>query len=66
MMTLDAEPVRDGEALQLIRLRLPREALQTLGIVLLEPDAGGSVDVDVLIGEDGLARDIRKVRVIQE
>lgn len=66
LMTLDWEPVRDGEALQLIRLRLSRDALQTLGIVLAEPGTAGSVDVDVLIGEDGLPRDIRKVRVIEE
>lgn len=62
LMALGAGPVRDTEALQLVRLRLPREALQGLGVVLLEPDAAGVVDVDVLIGEDGLARDIRQVR----
>jgi hypothetical protein len=66
LMTLGAGPVRDTEVLQLVRLRLPREALQTLGVALLEPDAGGVVDVDVLIGDDGVARDIRQVRTGHE
>jgi hypothetical protein len=66
LMILSASPLRDTEALQLVRLRLPREALQTLGVALLEPDAGGVIDVDVLVGEDGLARDIRYVRTGQE
>jgi hypothetical protein len=66
LMNLGASPVRDTEVLQLVRLRLPREALQTLGVVLLEPDAAAMVDVDVLIGEDGVARDIRQVRAGQE
>ena len=52
--------------LQIVRLRLPREALQVLGVVLVEPDAEGMVDVDVLVGEDGLARDIRQVSTGQE
>jgi hypothetical protein len=31
------------------------------GLVLIGPDATGVVDVDVLVGEDGLPRDIRRV-----
>ena len=50
-----------GEPLQLVRLRLPRQALAMFGLVLLGPDATGLVDVDVLVGEDGLPRDIRKI-----
>jgi hypothetical protein len=49
------------EALQLVRLRMPRQALATLGVILIDPEAAGVVHVDVLIGEDGLPRDIRKV-----
>jgi hypothetical protein len=66
LMSLGAGPLGDAEPLQLVRLRLPRETLQALGVVLLEPDAGGLVDIDVLVGEDGLARDIRQVRTGQE
>ena len=54
------------EALQVVRLRVPREALEPLGLVLFEPGAQGIVDVDLLVGEDGLPRDIRSVRTVQE
>jgi hypothetical protein len=54
------------EALQVVRIRVPREAIETLGLVLLEPDAQGTVDVDVIVGEDGLPRDVRQVRTVQE
>ncbi|MGE0866219.1 MAG: hypothetical protein AB7P34_20155 [Vicinamibacterales bacterium] len=66
LMMFDAAPLQEREPLQMVRLRLPREALRALGLVLLEPDAGGVVDVDVLVGEDGLPRDIRQVRLGQE
>lgn len=66
LMQFDLAPMRAHEPLQMVRLRLPREALQALGLALLEPDARGLVDVDVLVGEDGLPRDIRKVRIGQE
>ena len=61
-MVLDAMNTPQGESLQLVRLRIPREALQALGVPLFEPEARGLVDVDVLIGEDGLPRDVRRVR----
>lgn len=61
-MSLGAAPLHDTELLQLVRLRLPRESLRGLGIALLEPDAQALIDVDVLIGEDGLPREIRQVR----
>lgn len=66
LMLFDATPALRGEPLQLVRLRLPREALQVLGVALLEPEAGGMVDLDVLVGEDGLPRDIRTLRQLQE
>lgn len=66
VMPFGAGPVHDTEPLQLVRLRIPRQALRALGLVLLEPDAPGLVDVDVLIGEDGLPRDIRKIHLEQE
>lgn len=66
LVSLGAAPLHADEPLQLARLRLPREALQALGVVLLGPQAGSVVDIDVLVGEDGLARDIRQVRTVQE
>lgn len=65
LMSLGAAPLHDTEPLQLARLRVPREALQALGVVL-GPDTGALVDIDVLVGEDGLARDIRQVTTVQE
>lgn len=62
----DFSPPLETEPLQLVRLRVPREALQGLGVPLLEPDAAGMVDLDVLIGSDGLPRNIRRVRTQQE
>jgi hypothetical protein len=62
LLVLDAMNTPEGEPLQLVRLRIPREALQALGVPLFEPEARGLVDVDVLIGEDGLPRDVRPVR----
>jgi len=49
------EPVRDGEQIRLVRMRMPASALHTLGVTAtaaLEDD----VDVDVIVGEDGVAR----------
>ena len=66
VMQFDPAPLREHEPLQMVRLRLPLEALQALGLALFEPDASGVVDVDVVIGEDGLPRDIRQVRIGQE
>src|SRR5205807_1022258 len=51
-----------GDAVQLVTLRVPRSALASLGVPIFEPDAVGTVNVNVLIGEDGLARGIRIVR----
>jgi hypothetical protein len=50
-----------SEALQLVRVRMPRQVLATWGLILTDPEAAGVVQVDVLIGEDGVPRDIRKV-----
>jgi hypothetical protein len=49
------EPVRDGEQIRLVRMRMPASALHTLGVTstaALEDD----VDIDVIVGEDGVAR----------
>lgn len=66
LLRFSPQPIGEAEVLQIVRLRLPREALQALGVALVEPDAEGMVDVDVLVGEDGLARDIRQVTTGQE
>jgi hypothetical protein len=66
LVMFDVDPPLSGEPMQLVRLRVRRDALQVLGLAVLEPDAGGTVDLDVLIGEDGLPREIRAIRNSQE
>jgi hypothetical protein len=50
---------------QRVRLAVPRAALASFGLTLLEPLDRGSTDTvlaDVLVGDDGLARAVRFVR----
>ena len=49
------------ETVQLVRIRMPVTALAALGITTTDPDTSGIVDVDVTVGDDGLARDIRAI-----
>jgi hypothetical protein len=45
---------------------MSRLALQGFGVVLSGPDAEGFAEVDVVVGEDGLPRDVRRVALIRE
>jgi hypothetical protein len=60
------EPFADTAALHVVRARMARTALATLGMPIVDPDADGLVDVAMLIGDDGVARSIRKVTVVSE
>ena len=57
-MVLVMDPTLDRSAASLVRVRVPRTALVTLGVPLVEPENGGSVDLEMLVGEDGIARTI--------
>jgi hypothetical protein len=59
-MMLVADQILDASATSIVRVRVPRTALLTLGIPLVEPDDGGSVEVELHVGEDGVARTIRR------
>jgi hypothetical protein len=63
-VSVTAGPDVPADSLQLVRLRMPRTALQAFGVALIEPDATGLVDVDLVVGSDGLPRDIRRVRPV--
>jgi hypothetical protein len=65
VLTLTADPALETETLQLVRVRMPRLALQAVGVVVSGPNADGFVEVDVVVGEDGLPRDVRRVAVTQ-
>ena len=51
-----------NDALQIVRVRLPRSALIGFGVPIDESHAAEPLQADVLLGEDGLARGIRFVR----
>lgn len=59
-------PVLDTETLLLVRVRMSRRALQAVGVVVSEAGSEGFVDVDVVVGEDGLLKDVRRVTLIQQ
>jgi hypothetical protein len=46
---------------QWVHIRLPRAMLSALGVPVIDPDAAGTVNVELLLGTDGLARTIRIV-----
>jgi len=65
MVRLTADPAFETESLQIVRLRVPRVSLEVFGVALLEPEASVLVDVDVVVGDDGLPRDIRRIRRVE-
>jgi hypothetical protein len=67
----DSQPVprhvvsanRESEEIgQTVQLRLPRSALLLFGIPVIEPELEGTVNVELLLSEDGQARTIRIVQ----
>ena len=50
--------------LTMMRVRMSRSAFSRLGIPIANPDGDGMVDVDVLVGEDGVARSIRRASAV--
>lgn len=67
-LTTDFLPLTYGSDLaqleegQVIRVELPRSALQSLGLPMNVERAGDRIKADVLLGNDGIARAIRFVR----
>jgi hypothetical protein len=59
-IVLVMDPALDLNAASLVRVRVPRATLATLGIPLVEPQRSGSVDLELIVGEDGIARMIRR------
>jgi len=52
---LVGEPILDGEHVRLVRMRMPAATLHALG-VRSTALAASDIDVDVVVGEDGVAR----------
>ena len=51
------EPVQANEPVRIVRMRVARSALTELGIS--SPAQAETIDIDVLVGEDGVARGVR-------
>jgi hypothetical protein len=65
VLALTADPALETETLQLVRVRMPRVALQAVGVVVSGANTEGFVEVDVVLGEDGLPRNVRRVALIR-
>jgi len=53
------EPILQGEPVRMVRMRVPASTLAGLGVRTVAVEPGAQVDVDVIVGEDGVARAIR-------
>jgi hypothetical protein len=60
------EPFSDTATLHVVRVRMDRMALATLGVPIADPDAEGLVDVEMVVGDDGVARSIRNATFVRE
>ena len=60
------EPFSDAASLHVVRVRMARMALATLGMPITDPDADGLVDVEMLVGDDGVARSIRNATFVRD
>jgi hypothetical protein len=47
------------EVVHAVQVRMPRAMLSMLGVPIIEPGADGTVNVEMLLGSDGIARTIR-------
>jgi hypothetical protein len=60
-----APPIDVNDEAQVIRVRLPRSAMRTVGLPVNEDRWFERVPADVLLGQDGIARAVRFVKVAQ-
>jgi len=55
----NAEQIDPGEEVDLVRVQVPRSAMIAMGIPVSEESASDSVQADVVLGADGVARAVR-------
>jgi hypothetical protein len=48
----------DPESLQIVRLRVSSETLRTQGYEVGDPDGDGTVEIEMVLGSDGMARSV--------
>jgi hypothetical protein len=59
-------PLVDPGALHVVRARMSRMALASLGMPIVNPDIDGLVEVEMLVGDDGVAQSIRHAALVNE
>ena len=58
-LLLVGEPIQQGEPVRMVRMRVPASTLTGLGLRPVTGTPGEHIEVDVIVGEDGVARAIR-------
>jgi len=48
----------DPQSLQIVRLRVASETLRTQGYAVSDPDGDGTVEIEMVLGSDGMARSV--------
>jgi hypothetical protein len=57
-------PLEPAERASIVRMEMPVAALVAAGMPLFAADTGARVQADVVVGEDGLARAIRLISIL--
>jgi len=57
-------PLVDPSALHVVRARMSRAALASLGMPIVDPNVDGVVEVEMLVGDDGVAQSIRHATLV--
>jgi hypothetical protein len=58
-LLLVGDPILEGEPVRVVRMRMPAAALVRLGVRPIAVDSADAIDVEVIVGEDGVARAIK-------
>ena len=61
---LAVDPDVEAATLSLMRVRVSRAVLASLGMPVAQPDAPGMVEVELVVGEDGVARAIKSITLV--
>lgn len=59
-------PLVDPSALHVVRARMSRAALASLGMPIVDPNVDGVVEVEMLVGDDGVAQSIRHATLVSD
>ncbi len=57
-----APPMGPSDSAQVVRVKLPRESMRTVGLPVNEDRALERIQADVIVGQDGIARAIRFIQ----